>query len=364
MSNKKRILGILTAVMMLFTMTGTGVFAKSTAGSGPAVSAQLKSDATLKAASTSTTLPRLTKVTPVAGYHSIMIRWAGVKGADAYKVERLVDGQWKHMKFIKGGVFEMTNAVPCVSYDFRIIAVKLKDKNGALSEANIDGQKVNGNWVGNVSPAYKVKKGCVRPMIITVKVKSGRSFGGVYYKKGTRIRTDGFSGGKYYFTNSKGVRCSCGRITTGSPRAEYLGRGKYNYTLYEANYFMDRYMKERGLGSKTYAIWVSSFTQHLYVFKKVNGKWTNVGGKNWEICMGKADSPSPTGAKKIHKKIGSRHGIGYWSCYSSMNALHGKSSDLRGEFGNLASGGCIRNPNKNAKWIYKNCSIGTRVVVY
>ena len=40
-----------------------------------------------------------------------------------------------------------------------------------------------------------------------------------------------------------------------------------------------------------------------------------------------------------------------------MNAFHGTFSSWVKKLGNPASGGCIRNKNENAKWLYNNKNI-------
>ena len=117
--------------------------------------------------------------------------------------------------------------------------------------------------------------------------------------------------------------------------------------------------------SKSRLIWVSGYCQHVYIFTGSTGNWTCE--KDWKISTGKASTPSPTGKKSISKKIKYRHGIKYWSCYSSLNALHGVKRDWGKRLGSIQSSGCIRNPNSSsngAQWIYYNCQKGTRVYVY
>ena len=192
-------------------------------------------------------------------------------------------------------------------------------------------------------------------------MKRTKKANGQTLKKGKRVWAEDFGLGKYT-VYKKGKRLRVPRVMVKKIKASYKKRG--NYGRESAEFFINKYMDDKNIKSSTkYTIWVSSYMQHLYVFKKTDGRWECV--KDNKICMGRKTAPSPSGTKKIQKKIGKRHGIKYWSCYSGLNALHGfKPSWSKKILGKLASGGCVRNWNSDAKWIYKNCPKGTRVIVY
>lgn len=224
-----------------------------------------------------------------------------------------------------------------------------------------------------------ISDACVRQLQIKVTLKMYKKLTShdgkrktLRLKKGTRLYTDGFGSGKYHFHNKSGNLFYVMRVATKNATPVYWkGKSAKNYSHEEA----ELYVNERGVSSeKSRLIWVSEFCQRLYVFNGSKYNWKCVA--SWDISTGKANTPSPTGSKKIHRKQyyrGSGHWIHYWNYYSSMNALHGlRYSSWKNSLGSLASGGCIRNTNTHAKHIYtrvkdyeqRYCPKYTRVLVY
>ncbi|MDO4177467.1 MAG: L,D-transpeptidase, partial [Bacillota bacterium] len=146
------------------------------------------------------------------------------------------------------------------------------------------------------------------------------------------------------------------------------------YTKEEAEYFVNM----RGTDSGKYLIWVNTYCQRLYIFTGSKGNWKLIDGMPWQVSTGKASSPTirtidpkgiPTasihrGYYSINKKLKKRHNIPYWNCVSGYNAIHGK----RGSWSINSvpkSGGCMRNTNAHAQWIYNNCATGkTNVIIF
>ena len=318
----KRSLAVLLAVLMLLSVCASQLAFAATA---------IGKVETLKVASVTQS--------------QVKLKWSKVNGAQYYIIQRSVAGKFKFKQVgvVTGNTFTDKTVSMYTKYAYRVRAAK----------------KV-GNKVVKSDPA-KIRKLCVSKMRIYVTFKQTKKYNNGTIKKGTRIMTDGFGGGYYLFTY-KGKRHSVARIATSGQNAYYLD--DRNFSKKEANLFINSYVKANKIrSSKKYLIWVSSYTQHLYVFKKVNGKWKAT-GRNWEVSMGKASTPSPTGNKKIQKKVSSRHGIPYWNCFSGWNALHGISAGMGSYIGRLASHGCIRNNVPNAGWIYNHCKNGTKVIVY
>lgn len=198
---------------------------------------------------------------------------------------------------------------------------------------------------------------------VTIK-KSGtlKSHGGprmkMKVKKGQKIDCYGFGGGKYIFKNEYGSIFYCNMTRTGKKKCIYTKA--WNYTPQEAEFFVNA----KGLYSKTGSlIWINTYTQHLYVFKGAPGSWKCI--NDFDCSTGKASSPSPTGVsgkKALWKRIKSRHGIPYWSLYSDINAIHAKKKSWK--IGVPSSNGCVRNYKQNAKFVWDNAPIGTRVLLY
>ena len=124
------------------------------------------------------------------------------------------------------------------------------------------------------------------------------------------------------------------------------------------------------LPRKAATVWASLYSQHIYILKKKAGVWRiktlkleGMKKSNWEISSGKAVSPSPAGFMlRIYKRSPSHHGVPWWNFFHSQSSIHGKAGSAA--FGMPASAGCIRNPDKYAKLIYKKVPIQSRVVVY
>lgn len=293
------------------------------------------------------TLPKVKKLKAYAGYKQIKLKWKKVKGATSYVIQRKVKGGKKWSQVGTSNTSTYIDKVEMYkTYTYRVYAV---------------------NGTAKSKPA-KISKKCVSKMRIFITFRSSRSYGkGVKVKAGQRVMSDKYGGGKYYFKAENGKYYSVPRYGVRNQKADYVKineKNDNNYSKAEATFFINEYLKSAKIKSnKKYLIWVSSYNQHVYIFKKSKGKWVAT-KHNWECSMGKASTPSPTGNKTLHKKIGHRHGISYWNCFSSLNALHGVHSGWGAYLGRLASHGCIRNQTKNAKWIYYNCPKGTKVIVY
>lgn len=222
------------------------------------------------------------------------------------------------------------------------------------------------------------KDRCVRTSYVRVTLKiekkltSHQTSGNkpITLKKGTKVWTCGFYSGKYVFVYDNHVYWLT-RISTKSAKSYYTKNRVYSDEA--AEYFVNK----RGTDSGKYLIWVNTYSQRLYIFKGGKGNWELYKGP-WKVSTGKASSPTirtidpkgiPTksihrGSYSIQKKVKKRHGIPYWNCISGYNAIHGKRSSWSIN-AKPKSGGCIRNTNDHAKWIYKNCSkSSTKVIVF
>lgn len=177
-------------------------------------------------------------------------------------------------------------------------------------------------------------------------------------KKGQTIYAYGFGGGKYIFANEQGSIFYCNMSRTGKKSCVY--DNSMYYTPEEAQL----YVNDKGMSSKTGSfVWVNTYSQKLYVFTLTANGWTWVHDN--KCSTGKASTPAPTGVsgkKQIWKKIKKRHGIKWWSPYSDINSIHSKKKAWK--IGVPTSNGCIRNYEPDAKFVYFNAPIGTRVHIY
>lgn len=273
-----------------------------------------------------------------AAYKGISLEWSSVPNAVSYEIYR--DGSLIN-RSTSLSYYDKTNSETAL-HSYYIMAVAKNGKKSAMSNT--------------------VSKSPVRPMYITVvfkkKVKltshDGRKVRKTF-KAGQKVTAHGYGSGKYqFYYNGNLFHAKNLRVKN----ANALYTKSFNYSNKDAEAFI----KSTGKTSPTpWLIWVSEYTQHVYIFKRVQGTWKVY--DSWEIASGKASTPSPKGfSKKINKKIKSRHGLGPWSCYSSMNAFHGKRKNWK--VGKPASNGCVRNPTDKARWIYKNIPLRTKVIIY
>ena len=243
------------------------------------------------------------------------------------------------------------------NYWYRVYAVNKIDQAGGFEDNNV---------VKSEQAAVVQDKGCVRPMYITLKLKKKRTLkslnGGpkITLKKNTVITADGFGGGCYYFTYN-GKRYRMARTSAKKQVAYYNGRGNWDYSAEEAELFVNQ---KHLTGKGQYLIWVSFYTQRMYIMKRSGSEWKYY--NSWDCATGKAATPSPTGNKAIGKKKKSHHNIKWWSSFSNpksiANSIHGKKKGWK--LGLPQSHGCIRNEVVNAKWVYDNCPKNTMVYNY
>ncbi len=284
-------------------------------------------------------MPKNVKTHP--GYKSIAIQWEKSSQPDikGYRIYYSNDGkkfflkktllckdypQWNNSKNI---VYKITGLSENVLYRFRVVAY-VNDEKGHALESNY----------------MTVAAQTVRPMRIRFKA-GGKSY-----------IADRFSGGRFYVKGS-GQSFAGSRVS--SEVADYTNA--FNYSRLSANYFIN----DKGYSSKTgYLVWISTYTQRVYIMKGSKGKWKCI--DDWDCATGKPSSPTPTGTnhiKAIHKKVRLRNDVNWWSPFSSWNSLHGCVGDSL-VLARPASGGCVRNPDIKAKWMYDNLPIGTTVIVY
>lgn len=305
------------------------------------------------------------------GYNSITLRWNKDPEAVSYKVERSDDGI--NFETVSSSI---TNAANTLAENPNLINFRDKRAKGKNVEYTYRVYAVNA--VGpSVNPATAKEK-CVRPMYEKVTFKASAKLTSHDGKKKTHVfkrnqtvTAEGFGGGKYKFyyngnlyfatyTRMKNAKADFIKNPGGAVKKD--SESWRNKTHYYDQVTAENFVNESGQKSKTkYLIWVSTYTQHLYIFKGKKGNWKLI--KDWEVSTGKAASPTPSGFnKKLVKQIRRYSGINYWWNFQSMNSIHGKRSSYK--IGAPASHGCVRNFDSNAKWIFTKCKKGTGLIVF
>ncbi len=316
-------------------------------------------------------------------HKSIALEWDPIEGVSYYEVYRNGELRAKvepdsraydnpeMMAFIDEGMAEQ---VSLAKYTYRVKAV--------LEE----GDKIYAS-----APSDNLTGSCVQQMYVSIKFKAKTtltSHEGLKKKhtfnKNEVVYAHGYLLGKhqfYYTINGKKYLFYTKYTRMKNASAKYTT--SFNYDEKSAEYYVNFHKNADGsvgFASNTRnLIWVNRYTQHVYVFEKVNGYWrlnesvatkgsskrSSIIGKlyrDWECSTGKSSSPSPTGTYKIFKRQKSKHGHKWWNYYHSQTALHGK---VKGTvWGTPRSSGCIRNPDPNAEFIYFNTAKYTKVNIY
>lgn len=226
---------------------------------------------------------------------------------------------------------------------------------------------------------------CVRTSYVKLQLKTNKKLTShdrkkitKTFKKNSTIYTCSFGVGQYMFSYNDHMFW-LNRISTKNQKTGY----NKNSTLYKdsAEYFVNSRPYRSSKTNKL--IWVNTYTQRMYIFDKnpSTGKWVlnNSCKTGWTVSTGRASAPTirtidPKSSnldsgrkigkiKTINKKIRNRHNIPYWNCFSSYNAIHGKKAKWTIK-SIPKSGGCVRNTNDHAKWVYYNCKNGTGVILF
>jgi hypothetical protein len=306
-------------------------------------------------------IPRVEKVTAYPGYKSITLRWKKVDDVKFYLIERSTKENSGFEELARFSADEYNDGDYINYRDKKSVKKNTKYYYRVYSRR----VKTAGNFVQK-DPATASAKS-VRPIYQTITFKTtikltahDGSKKKHTFSKGQKVTAEGFGGGCYkFYYNDHLYYAYYTRI--GKTTSNYMK--ETNYTDRTAENFVNEYGRKKSSKSN-YLIWVSTYTQHLYIFKWNKSKKEWKLDRDWECSTGKAASPSPTGFKEsLNSNKMKRHsGISWWSPYRSMNSIHGKRSSYKID-GAPHSHGCVRNYDDNAKWIFNNCKPGTPLIV-
>ena len=132
---------------------------------------------------------------------------------------------------------------------------------------------------------------------------------------------------------------------------------------------VEDWLNKRGYASETdWLIYCSKHTQTIYVMKGKKGAWKCIKrckcgtgsikngdncdqgvGFSWKIYNKQKEYKNPSG------------GIQYWNMHYSSpggNSIH------RGAVGKPSTHGCIAMSDKSVQYVFNNCPVGTKVIVY
>ena len=205
------------------------------------------------------------------------------------------------------------------------------------------------------------------------------------------VATDGkmtIKGKTYMFSDSG--KMLTGKVNAGNGNFYYLTDSgvlviDQDFTLEGIKYHADKdglvmagamYKKAQNYSSPTdYMILVNLKTQKTGVFKGSKGNWVMV--KEYISCTGKASSPTPTGEYNttVHSKSFVSHGVKCWYATGFIGGLYlfhsvpyviddAPNVIQDNTLGKPNSAGCVRLKIEDAKWIYDNLPLRTKVVIY
>ena len=204
-------------------------------------------------------------------YHAVYLTWTPSTDAAKYVLYR-TDGA----VFDVGAAtsFTDTNNAADTTYSYQVVAYNANNVGSPAS---------------NVASAARVRT-CYYRITFKKNVKL-TSHDGTKTKhtftKGQVVYADGFSQGKYQF-DFEGHRYHAKWMRIKSPS------GDYATNAYENGVTPTLYVNQAGFASPTgYLIWISIFSQRVYVFQGSAYNWTLI--QDWQCGSGKAKTPTPTG---------------------------------------------------------------------
>lgn len=306
---------------------------------------------------------------------SVTLSWGRVRNASGYEV--LVK---QEDKYISCGAKKYSSRTSVCRYTVGGLTNGQTYSFAIRSFRSVGGIKAYSNLsnlvTGKPQPA---------PAVSATKAGSDKGVHGAYYNAyarknipGTPIRkgkkvvvVDGSRETRYVSLRYKNV------IYANIPRSLVRITGfKLNGHLKYSAQQAENYVNSKGYSSKTnYLLWVSIYTQRLYVFKGSQYRWKLV--KTSSCATGLYNHWTRPCVSEIRSKAY----IGNWSgSYSKWctwfqgyraRAIHswlyayGTNSKIMPEwYGSPASQGCVRVPNGMAKWVYNTLPYHTTSVTY
>lgn len=294
----------------------------------------------------------------VAYNKGAILTWNKVSGATSYEVWRCYGGKWSKIKTLSATTYKNTGLKVNKKYIYKVKALRSTEE-------------------GNVYSKFSNSKSITAKTYLTGDIKHG-------YGSGVLIR-----GAKKYKAGSstklasksllkKGTkvtiidRCKVGRhnmsyVKTSKGKKYWIRSGniKFNAPYTTKDYTTEdkeNFVNKKGYSSKTkYLLFISCYTQKVYVFKGSKGNWDLQ--KTFKCCTGKASTRTPRGTFKLYKKAANGWCYKYVSYFKSRNSFHSRPYGSK-TMGKPASNGCIRLYDNDAKYIYKSIPKNTTVVSY
>lgn len=302
-----------------------------------------------------------------SGNRKAYFSWDKSANATGYTIYRYDSSQKKYVKL------KSTTSTSCVvsrlkngtTYKFRIRSYRTvrgvtRYSSKYSSTVTVTPQKIS----AEVAAIHPLQFKATVTANITAKPANSKSKKQLV-KKGTQVTVISLATiCKVELANGQQVYIARAKLTLDS---SIYSKKAYSRSLKEA------FVNQNGYSSPTkYLIWVSTYTQQYTLYTGSAGKWKIL--RTAKVSTGKAATPTSIRICRITKKEEKwTYDDGRYQApivyFYSGNAFHSRLHNSDGSIadatiGRPASGGCVRMYDEDVTYIYKNCPIGTTVIIY
>lgn len=346
--------------------------------------------------------PAITKVSS-ASYNSLKITWKKVTGANGYAVYRSTSANGKYtrigtVKAKKKASYSYTDKKRTCGKTY-YYKVKAYRKSGGANQYGAASAAKSGYSVPAKTNISKNSERYTTKVLLKWKKSSGASGYEIYRStsskgKYTRIKTitkgstvrwtdSGLKNGKVYYYKIRPYRTVNGKKIYGSYSSAYKkDKGGWKYKNGYKLYYNEKGKLVKDVHSiigkqSSYVIKVNKKRNVVTVYAKDGDKGYIIPVKAFVCSVGQA---TPSGTYKTqakyrwHELMGPSWG--QWNTrivggilfhsvyYNSRNNKMSLSVNAYNKLGTTCSHGCVRLKAGDAKWIYDNCKLKTKVVLY
>lgn len=296
---------------------------------------------------------------------SVNLRWSkktDVSGYELYQYDA-ASRKYKKIKSLARTKYTCTlrNLQAGKTYKFLLKAYKKQNGKKYLSKASnkisVKVKKLSESVLSVRRPYYTVT---TKKKVTVLDKTTGEK---VTLKKGTKLAVTAKSGKTVNGFLSNGDQITIKRSYLKYTGLDVSSKNDYSKALKQ------EFVNAKGYRSDTdWLVWVSERTCKVYVYKGSYGKWKLK--KTFPCCIGRWQNRTASGIRSILKKEWSDTYNGYVLYFSSGAgdpespsgcAFHPKVDN---RMGLAISHGCVRMERSDLVYLYNNCPVGTRVVVF
>lgn len=300
------------------------------------------------------------------GNKQVTLKWSKASNAQSYQIYRYDSSKKKYVKVAttKKLTYTVTGLKNGTTYKFKVRSCRTVSGVTKYSKftSAVTGKPFSASsYVSTVHPMYF--KATVKKTVTASPANSSSKKQKV--KKGTTVTV-----------LSRGSTC---KVKLSSGQQVYIKLSNLNFTkaLYTTKNYSNT-LKEDFVNSQNYSsstkwlIWVSTYTQTFSLYTGSRGNWNLV--RTDKFSTGKASNPTSVQVCKItRKEEGWYYDDGTYQkpivYFYGDNAFHSRLHNSDGSItdstiGKPATSGCVRMYDDDIYYIYKNCPVGTTVVIY